>query len=784
MRVHLFCADILPQPGRASSAGGMRSRQLLDLLQHLGHEVSWSEPDGTFLARRAGLAARHGHDRLDQVRIIEDGGVELAIYANPMVCALDAATKQRLGCRILHDINGPVFLESALLGAGSTAGELARYLERLQLADGLVAVSELQRGAVLGWLATLGLAATPWIELLPLELPTSTLVRELSPEPSILFAGYIYPWQDPSAALLAAADHLERRGRGDLWLVTGHHDLPNMAAVDQLLGELSRRPRVRLMGILPESELQAVYARAWCCLEVMARNVERELAFTARTWQQLGHGIPVITSDHSGHAARIVDADAGWVVDVSAAGGLERALDEALGDRAVVLRKGENARRLIARSAPPAAAIERLARRLAALGGPRPGWRRGTRSGGLPRVLLVAPEKASAELRCRLPLDALAEAGRIAGYCHVDAAGRFRGPQDYEQFDCIVAILETAGPIVRLLADRQYRFACDIDELPVQLPAAGLAQPDPLLPEMVRSASVLTMPTGLLTEHLGSALGFNAAARAMVIPDGLPFPRQPPALAGRVSGLVWTASDLALLARSREAIVAAIADFAGRHALPVHLFGTFDDELLRALPTARPHGDVEFWKHKQFFAAHAGLIGLAPLEDKADPATQRFLDSRSDFRMVEHGGYGHPGVYSRAAPYLRTDLATGSVVENSYQGWSEGLREAAARCGEAGYVNAAEIRERRDMARLALGGRLEAIERAIEPRGIMRAEIERCLASAPSAAPASAPAPAAAAAPERRMAYRAADRFYRGFDRLPLPVQHAIARSLRALSGH
>src|SRR3569623_745970 len=182
MRVHVFCADILPQPSRASSGGGMRSGQLVGLLQRLGHEVSWSEPEITFLGRLAGLPPTHTHDRLDQIRIIAERRPDLVVYANPLVCALDAATKQRLGCRILLDINGPVFLESALMGGIPAPEAFAAYRERLRLADGLLVVSELQRGALLGWFATLGLVEVPWVELVPLELPPSSLERSPSVE--------------------------------------------------------------------------------------------------------------------------------------------------------------------------------------------------------------------------------------------------------------------------------------------------------------------------------------------------------------------------------------------------------------------------------------------------------------------------------------------------------------------------------------------------------------------------------------------------------------------------
>ena len=58
----------------------------------------------------------------------------------------------------------------------------------------------------------------------------------------------------------------------------------------------------------------------------------------------------------------------------------------------------------------------------------------------------------------------------------------------------------------------------------------------------------------------------------------------------------------------------------------------------------------------------------------------------SDVKMVEFAGFGHPAVYSRAAPYVDTDLAAGTLAESTAGEW----RDALTGLLEDGWRRAAE----------------------------------------------------------------------------------------------
>ncbi len=54
----------------------------------------------------------------------------------------------------------------------------------------------------------------------------------------------------------------------------------------------------------------------------------------------------------------------------------------------------------------------------------------------------------------------------------------------------------------------------------------------------------------------------------------------------------------------------------------------------------------------EYHSALAGppaLLGIAPLETEGDPDTVEFVSGKSDVKMAEYGGFGHPAVYSAAA---------------------------------------------------------------------------------------------------------------------------------------
>src|SRR5437667_12379897 len=94
---------------------------------------------------------------------------------------------------------------------------------------------------------------------------------------------------------------MERRGRGRLDFFGGKHvvmDVPTGVLAD-LLPVLRSSPRVRIQGMIPRDQLVRHYLSSYAAIDVMARNYERELAFTTRTVEYLWCGLAVVYADYA-----------------------------------------------------------------------------------------------------------------------------------------------------------------------------------------------------------------------------------------------------------------------------------------------------------------------------------------------------------------------------------------------------------------------------------------------------------------------------------------------------
>jgi hypothetical protein len=132
------------------------------------------------------------------------------------------------------------------------------------------------------------------------------------------------------------------------------------------------------------------------------------------------------------------------------------------------------------------------------------------------------------------------------------------------------------------------------------------------------------------------------------------------------------------LTASREEIFAALSSFAGRHDLPLYCFGYLDESIKAGFPRVIDCGFVSFWHHKLRLDTFPTMIGVAPLETRADRETQDFINGKSDVKLVDFIGFGHPCVCSYALPYVDTDLTVGTKVENTKDAWSAALEEVYA----------------------------------------------------------------------------------------------------------
>lgn len=369
------------------------------------------------------------------------------------------------------------------------------------------------------------------------------------------------------------------------------------------------------------------------------------------------------------------------------------------------------------------------------------------------------------ELRVRAPLNALFEAGKIAGYNIVNGGGHPCGPHQLEEYDCVMVQRDAPSWFLGLMLELGVPFVYDLDDLMLVAPSYShlVARGDPH--RLAEHAMVVTVATQVLREKFEKHSGLSISGKTMVVPNGLSFPQGNVALATCATGLTWTSSDFSSLGHSKEDVLAAISRFAVKFDLPVHLFGHFQEALVQAIPNVKYYGMMHFSTHKMFLASTPGLIGVAPLETVCDETTKDFIESKSDLKMVEFGGFGHPGVYSAVAPYLESDLKTGRVVENDFEAWYDALHEARERIADPHFIGAEQIRSKRDIRILARQNRLEALLEVASDRTLSLSDIEKSRPSGGEMPRGYYP-----------IRYQIADKMYSQVRRLPGPLKRVLIR--------
>jgi hypothetical protein len=112
------------------------------------------------------------------------------------------------------------------------------------------------------------------------------------------------------------------------------------------------------------------------------------------------------------------------------------------------------------------------------------------------------------------------------------------------------------------------------------------------------------------------------------------------------------------------------------------------------------------------------MIGVAPLETQCDQETLDFINGKSDLKLVDFVGFGHPCVCSNAPPYVDTDLPVGTKVENSEDAWTAGLEDVYASKWRDITREQEVVISSRDMGVLAPGSWLQAIRKVELPSSV------------------------------------------------------------------
>jgi glycosyltransferase involved in cell wall biosynthesis len=754
--IHVFASDFLPFPGCPRTAGGNRSMQVISALRRAGHQVTFSMPLTTQLARH----------HLDQVcplltsaelwcceNYFDPGVVlnrlapDIAIYCNVVTCF---PTARRFAKDVIQivDFYGPVQVEELLVCAsdlntrthdGSHLETMCRDLvEKLRYVDYVITVSERQKYF---WSAYCTLAGFSLADLNILVCPVSfevpTITRQTAPDLTVVSSGGFYPWQNPDRALRTAAQLLEKFERAKLHIFGGPHvGLPNEADVRQMLEELQRSPCVEYHGYRPMEELGETLSTAWCALELMEQSIEREMAITGRTVEFLSCGTPVIYNDYSTLSDLIRKYDAGWTVSPSNPEALERIFhDLANGGAELVDRLSANARRLATEQFSAESSMAELLnlcdqgiRKRSTETPSHSKFRQGKRA-QLSRVLAIFPgDSALLDLRVKNPLRALQRQRSIDGFRTTGI--RFDClSTDSSQFDVVLIQRAVPESVYLALVNLGVPFVLDVDDnLLARAAYRREKETETAVVTGLRHATVLTAPNPRLVRLLEKYSHIPLAHKAFITPNALPFPAEvrPPS---EPKQMVWIQSDIAAMTASGEGVIRAVENFSRRHELPVVLIGP--NVIDRAEFTHQiVMGAIDFGANLQFLEFTRTSIGIAPLETVADEETLDFISGKSDLKMLLFDGYAHPGIYSDAPPYGDSPFRTcAKVVENSYANWTDAL-EYQFRVGwRSVSEQSRRIREERHIDRVARESWLPALEAARLSKSVSCADLYRAFCS-------------------------------------------------------
>ncbi|MBI5154346.1 glycosyltransferase family 4 protein [Candidatus Poribacteria bacterium] len=351
MRILVLTTEPLPLPGLPTTGAGLRAWGLAFGLRAAGFEdVRLGFAADSIRGRELpaeGVPGVHAFERGNLGGFLEEHAPDAVVLQHwGLANALPA-----LKCPLAVDLAGPHLLERQLWGSRDLAGDLREKLTALARADHVVCSGHFQRHYFLPFLFQAGF--NPKENLCPV-IPFSVSPDMPAPNPDrdtsrFLYAGFFLPWQDPSAMLGWTMDSLEKRERGTLVVAGGAHPGGDVSGgqYDALVERIGKHPRAERHGVAAFDEFLGLLLNSGVFLDLMPRNPERELAFPTRTVVAMWAGLPVIHNNFDELAEPIERTKAGWTLDPTDRDSFTRIVDRLAGHSEDVLRRGQNAQKLV-----------------------------------------------------------------------------------------------------------------------------------------------------------------------------------------------------------------------------------------------------------------------------------------------------------------------------------------------------------------------------------------------------------------------------------------------------
>lgn len=298
-------------------------------------------------------------------------------------------------------------------------------------------------------------------------------------------------------------------------------------------------------------------------------------------------------------------------------------------------------------------------------------------------VLSDEPDAVTA-VRVHRPFAGLVRLGAISGYTILCRGHLIAGEAPaVEAFDAIWLHRANRRLQVEIVARLGLPFGYDIDDnllaVPSYRPAFPVRSRDAVL-GFLRCATVVSCATLRLAGLLARRSGLEFDARLSVTPN-LAAPHRKPVPAGPPRAVIWASSDRPALIDERSDIVRAVADHCRANGLRLVCIGEPPPaDLLGEGIEIEAFGLLHHDDYAALLRRMAPSILVCPLAIDADPETLDFVAGKSDIKALEAWSFGLAGVFSRAAPYVDSDVSGLVLCDNTYSGWRLALEAAQANC--------------------------------------------------------------------------------------------------------
>lgn len=355
MRFLIFTTDCPPLPGLPTSGTALRTFGIAQGLIQNGHEVIISPPSSAMRNLDVNVPDStriiieelklNSFDSTNQKALVNKFNPDAIICGHWPALSLNTKPSQP----VILDLAGPHMLERHYQKSPNQQGALLAKLTNLAQADYYIVSGDKQKNYFLSYLLRAGVEnAEKRIIKIPMALSPQMpeINRKKFADAKFVFAGVFLPWQDPSAGLTQLITEIEKRKSGSLKLIGGTHPNYNIkgGVYQNLFEQLSKSSYVVTRPMVAYEKFIEEISDQTTALDLMAWNLERELAVTIRTTTFLWAGLPVIYNNYSDLSELINKYDAGWTVEAGQS--LASTIEEIYTNKQVCLEKAYNAQRL------------------------------------------------------------------------------------------------------------------------------------------------------------------------------------------------------------------------------------------------------------------------------------------------------------------------------------------------------------------------------------------------------------------------------------------------------